>query len=256
MGIRAAFPLVDQYMGIRMEVDLSALASGRMAVVASPRRLRKEQSYGYIHALWWLWLEDGRCAASVPPGAAEAVADILESVGSRQTQFDSEVAERLKVPVDAALADAGLKPSDRVIRGLIFACDAAHLRRHCHGECRRLTDEALPPAEGLRLPAHCFPDGIVYGVIADGRVVAIAHAHRSGLMEDRIADLGVETAPGYRRRGYAKTAVSAVVEHVASRGGEAKYGCSPNNGASIATACSVGFVPYATSLILSAPRGT
>ena len=31
-------------------------------------------------------------------------------------------------------------------------------------------------------------------------------------------------------------------------------GCSPENHASIATARSVGFVPYGTSLVLSAPR--
>ena len=256
MGVRAVFPLVDQYMGIRMEVDLSALAPGRAAVVASPRRLRKEQSYGYIHALWWLWLEDGRSAASVPPGAAEAVGEILEPVASRQEHFDPNVSDRLKAPVDAALINAGLKPSDRVIRGLILACDAAHLRRNRHGDCRQLTGEDIPPAEGLKLPTHCFPDGIVYGIVADGKVAAVAHAHRSGLMEDRVADLGVETAIDYRRRGYAKTAISAVVEHIVAHGGEAKYGCSPNNIASIATARSVGFVPYATSLILSAPRGT
>ena len=73
-------------------------------------------------------------------------------------------------------------------------------------------------------------------------------------MEDRIVDLGVETAPAHRRRGYAKTAVSAVVEHVTDRGGEGRYGCRPDNHASIATARSAGFVPYGASLILSAPR--
>ncbi len=34
---------------------------------------------------------------------------------------------------------------------------------------------------------------------------------------------------------------------------EARYGCSPENRASVATARSVGFVPYGTSLVLSAP---
>jgi len=72
-------------------------------------------------------------------------------------------------------------------------------------------------------------------------------------MEDQVADIGVETAPVYRRRGYAKTAVSAVVEHIARTGGEARYGCRPDNLASIATARSVGFVPYGTSLVLAAP---
>ena len=47
---------------------------------------------------------------------------------------------------------------------------------------------------------------------------------------------------------------TAVVAHLADRGGEARYGCRPDNLASIATARSVGFVPYSTSLVLSVPR--
>ena len=59
---------------------------------------------------------------------------------------------------------------------------------------------------------------------------------------------------GYRRKGYAKTVVSAVVEEFTRRGGEAIYSCSPENLHSIATARSVGFAPLGRSLILSAPR--
>jgi len=247
------FPLVDRYMGLRMEVDLPPLHPGRVEVVESARRLGREQSYGFVHALWWIWLEDGRSTASVPPGAGDVVGRILEDVDSGEQIFDEELVRRLKAPIDAALAAAGLLPTDRVLTDLCFACSAPLLRTHRRGDCRRLTDESVPPAEGLGLPTHCFPDGVVYGVVADGRVVSVAYGHRSGLMEDQVADLGVETAAAYRRRGYAQTAVSAVVTHVARVGGEARYGCSPDNHASRATARSVGFVPYSTSLVLSTP---
>jgi RimJ/RimL family protein N-acetyltransferase len=73
-------------------------------------------------------------------------------------------------------------------------------------------------------------------------------------MEDCIADLAVGTLMPHRRKGYAKTVVSAVVENFARRGGEAIYNCFPKNLASIATARSVGFAPLGRSLILSAPR--
>ena len=72
-------------------------------------------------------------------------------------------------------------------------------------------------------------------------------------MEDQVADLAVGTASAYRRRGYARMAVSAVVKHFTQNGGETLYSTSPDNSASIATALSVGFVPYAKTLILSAP---
>jgi ribosomal protein S18 acetylase RimI-like enzyme len=249
-----SFPLVDAYMGVRMEVELSTVEPGRVRVVESPRRLRREQSYGFVHALWWVWLEDGRSAASVPPGAGEKVSRILAEAGDGGKLFDPGITERLKEPVNASLQGAGLKQVERVLRDVCFACNASLLRRHNHGDCRRLTDESVPSAPGLKLPTHCFPDGIVHGVVDDGMVVSLAHAHRPGVMEDRVADLGVGTAPGYRRRGYAQTAVSAVVEHITRDGGEARYGCSPSNLASIATARSVGFVPYGISLVLSASR--
>jgi len=44
-----------------------------------------------------------------------------------------------------------------------------------------------------------------------------------------------------------------VVEHVTARGGEAPYKCSPTNHASVATARSAGFVPYARGLVFSVP---
>ena len=105
----------------------------------------------------------------------------------------------------------------------------------------------------MTLPAQCFPDGVCYGILDGGRIVTKAFAHRTGVMEDKVCDVGIETAAAYRRRGYAKTALSALVAHFASCGGEAWYVCRPDNGSSRATARSVGFVPYGRSLVLAAP---
>ncbi len=249
------FPFVDRYMGLRLDLDLATIEPGQTLVVESERRLRRETSYGYLHGLWWVALADGRSAASVPPGAGEAVAAILEGVDASRQLEGAELAARLRGPVDAALAAGGLGPTDRAIRDVAFACNADLLRRHRCGDCRRLLDESIPPAEGIRLPGHCFPDGIVYGVVCDGEVVSCAHAHRPGVLEGQVADLGVPgTALPHRRRGYARACVSAVVEHITRTGGEARYGCSPTNLASIATARACGFVLYGTQLILSAPR--
>ena len=44
-----------------------------------------------------------------------------------------------------------------------------------------------------------------------------------------------------------------LIEHYTRSGGEARYGCSPANAASVATARSVGFTFYAHSLALCAP---
>jgi len=250
--MRLVAPLVDRYLSAWLGADVSALRPGRPVVIESERRLRPEKSYGFIHALWCLAFDDGRMAASVPPGAGGAVASLLDGREPRRV-LDTSLAGELRGAVDAALVAAGRGPVHRVFTDLRYACTPATLRRHVDGDVRRLVDESIPPADGLRLPTQCFPDGIAYGVVADGRVVAVAHAHRNGNLEGIVADVGVETAPAYRRRGYARTCVSAVVAHIVDRGGEAAYHCSPENLRSQATALSVGFVPYGRSLVLAAP---
>lgn len=200
-----------------------------------------------------MWLADGRSAASVAPGAGPAVQRIAAGVQDADALSDPALAAQLTAALNPALGAHGLAAVDRTRHNLLYGCAGAQLRRHTHGDCRRLTDASIPPAQGQWLPTHCFPDGIVYGIVTDGQVVSVAHAHRSGLMVDRVADLGVGTAPAYRHRGYAQTAMSAVVAEIAARGGEALYSLSPDNLPSLATAESVGFRLYGRALVLDAP---
>ena len=46
------FPLVVRYIGIRLGADLRSLGAGKVEVVESPRRLAREESYGFLHAQW------------------------------------------------------------------------------------------------------------------------------------------------------------------------------------------------------------
>lgn len=251
---RHRFPLLDRYTGIRLGADLSALEPGRLCVVEAERRLRPEQSYGFIHALWWWLLADGRTVVSVPPGANKGVARIAEDLRPVDDAADPQTLWGLRNCVDGVLAGHGIEKTDRVMQEVCFACNAALLRRHHQGDCRRLVDDSLPAAEGLEVPTESLRRGIAYGVAADEMVVSIAHDHRTGLMEDQLLDLSVPgTAPAYRRRGYAKTAVSALVEHFTNRGGEARWSTTLDRYPAMATARSVGFVPYGKALILAAP---
>ncbi len=245
------FSLIDQYLGIQLDIPVSGIAPGETRIVESTRRLRCEQSYGYVHAFFGIWFADGRIAVSVPPGARPGVEEVFKEGEGSGFSFDPAWIERLSAPVNHSLAQAGLPTAKKTLDGRQFACNANTIRRWNTGDCRRLRDESIPPAEGLSLPTHCFPDGIVYGVIEAGQVVSIAYAHRSGILVNRVADLGVETAAAYRRRGYAKTCVSAVTTHMTGMGGEGLYNCGPSNTASMATARSVGYELYGCTLILT-----
>lgn len=246
------FKLVDAYLGLRLGADLSTAAHDHIIVVESPRRLAAEPSYGYVHALWWLWFADGRSVISAPPGTGAAVLHVVSAVRDEGALTCPEIAAALRSIVDSLRARANLPTTNRVLHSRIFACHRQTLRPEPPGICQRLEDASIPAADGLNLPAHCFPHGTVYGVVVNGRVVSVAYAHRTGAMQDEVADVGVETAEGYRRRGYARAAVAAVVSDYVRRGGEAVYSCAPTNAASIATAKSVGFVAYAQSMVLAA----
>ena len=122
------FSLVDRYMGLRMEADFASARPGRTTVVESPRRLKKELSYGYVHALWWVWLADGRSVVSVPPGAGDAVREITDGVESVDAFGDPQLPERLAPPVNEILHAHGLTSTDRTISGLSFACNGQLVR--------------------------------------------------------------------------------------------------------------------------------
>lgn len=245
-------PLVERYLSIRLDADLTHLSPGETVVVETQRRLARETSYSFVRAAWYLRLVDGRRVLSIPPGAGTAAKEWLDRTAGDKLPDGSEI-EDLRRAIDQSLIQAGLPRTDRVFSDLIFACNRDSLVIRCSGDCRRLTDASIEPADGLTLPEHCFPDGLVYGVVADGRVVSVTFAHRTMLMEDQIVDVGIETSPNYRQRGYASAALSALTSHIIDLGGEGYYCCAPENAASINTARSVGYMPYGSSLMLVAP---
>ena len=247
------FPLIEAYFSTLLGCHLTALRPGVTRVHPSRRRLLREESYSFRQPLWWLWLADGRSLVSVMPGAEQAVASLVAGVGAADMLLQPTLGAQLCKVLDPLLRARRLPATDRAQPQLLLACNAATLRRHPHTQLRQLTDTTVPPAADLSLPTHCFPDGLVYGIVAGGRVVSVAYAHHTGLMEDRVADLGIETAAAHRRRGYARAAVSAVAAAMIDRGGEAVYSLSPDNAASLATARSAGFVPFASGLYLGAP---
>ena len=253
MSAEPTFPLAREYFARRWGAPAADAQAGETLVVETPLRLRREEGYGYIRTAWWSVLADGGSVLSVPPGAGEAAQPLAAAVDGGRDLFDADLAAELTAAIAPALERADTAPIDRSIRDLHFACDASSLRAAPGPECVRLAEPCRPAAEGLAIPA-LGTDGVAYAAVADGKLVSIAWTHHTGVMQRRIADLGVTTAAAYRRRGFARATVAAVVGHYARQGGEAVYGCRPDNAASVATARSVGFMPFARSLILASPR--
>jgi hypothetical protein len=111
------FPLIDQYLGIQLDILISEIAPGETKIVESRRRLRCEQSYGYIYALFSIWFADGRVAVSVLPGAGDGVGKVLMEAAGSSFSFDPARIEPLSAAVDQGLARSGLPPVQRANEG-------------------------------------------------------------------------------------------------------------------------------------------
>ncbi|HOX39526.1 MAG TPA: GNAT family N-acetyltransferase [Candidatus Brocadiia bacterium] len=246
------FPLVDMFLSKALGYDFARLPQDSLAIVESELRLERIGGYRFVHALWWVRLNDGRSVLSIPPGTASEIRRILETRARRRDFPNPRSINDIRGVLDPVMLSAGRGETDSIYHDIFFVCNASLLRCHRHGDCRRLKDSDIPPTDGIELPEALFPEGIVYGLIEDGKVVSVAYAHHTGIMEDLVANIGVVTAEEYRRKGYAQTVVSEVVYEIVSKGGEARYCADPQNAASIATARSCGFTKYGTSLIISA----
>ena len=86
---------------------------------------------------------------------------------------------------------------------------------------------------------------IVYGIIADGEIVAACEASREN---ERAAEAWVRTAPAYRRRGYAREVTAARAFAMQRRGKVPFYSHVLENQASAAVARSLGLIHFLSTV--------
>lgn len=91
----------------------------------------------------------------------------------------------------------------------------------------------------------------VFGVVEQGRLVSVAHSSRRTA---EACELGVETAPDARTRGYALAVTVLWAEAVAAEGIEPIYSALAENTASLALAHAAGYRPFVRSVHLRSAR--
>ncbi len=141
----------------------------------------------------------------------------------------------------------------------------APIRRVWHGPAYRFPDE-LPAFEGVvALTSDADAAGLdafpglrgqlaarlpAFAVVRDGQAVSVAYAATTKRAPDGPVEVGVETAPGHRRQGFAARVVSAFANAVRADGGIPLYSTAHDNRASQAVARKLGLVRYGTDLHL------
>jgi predicted GNAT family acetyltransferase len=89
----------------------------------------------------------------------------------------------------------------------------------------------------------------VFGVFEQQRLVGAASSYPWG--NAAIADIGVLTLPGSRRKGYAKAPVRSISRHALDHGHQPQFRCQWDNNASAALAAAAGFSFFATWEVVS-----
>ncbi|MGI9432413.1 MAG: GNAT family N-acetyltransferase [Myxococcota bacterium] len=177
------------------------------------------------------------------------------------------------VAAETVIELARLAAAERSSRPLVDGPERIEPMRRCleaaapievayHGPAFRFPElGALPPSDGLirvtperaeLLERHfssylpTFPHEAPYVVaVEEGAAVTICHSARSS---DVAAQAGVETAPGWRRRGMAGPVVAGWARDVADSGRIPLYSTWWENAASRAVAGRLGLIPFGADL--------
>ncbi len=195
---------------MRVSLALTQNQTSPAGDVVYPLRLLVVQAGGQLEAPLWLCRE------------AEAICAAL--VGD---ELPEDVLPRLLAPRMAAL---GYRPLPRAWTAIAHWRPVSLFAPPAHPSLCRL-DRATDAVWALSHPRADLPDD-AWVMLADGCTVAAAW--------EQGGEIAVETAPAYRRRGYARAAVAALLADRTTAGREVCYRCAETNTASMALAASLG----------------
>ena len=94
-------------------------------------------------------------------------------------------------------------------------------------------------------------NGYIYGLYVDGRLVSATDAPDLPYMDDVVVEPGINTLPSYRRRGYARTVVGALLKQWLKEGKVPLWSCSFANTGSQRLAESLGYAKLADVITIS-----
>ena len=216
-------------------------------LLQSPERDRTLSGYGTVYDVWALETESGvfiSHSGRVKEAAERAERFILDGVA----------------PGQALQCVCGAKPAHSV--KYYYAGDGGDLS----SPARPLTGDDYPAFERFFLTVcplegdvswlrEYFDDmaaqGLCCGVFADGLLVSCTDAPTMPFMEDLVQEIGINTLPGYRGRGYAKAACRRCVREILARGKCPVWSTGASNVASQRLATSVGFIKLGDAWSLS-----
>jgi len=187
-------------------------------------------------SLYQASLADGQVTIWRPGVSLEERADLLARARNAGPDYDPALGMRrevaLRLPATPPASQTHPQPAAR----LLNASDAPLLEAFEADSASYFLDPVHAP---------CL------GVIVAGRLVSVAHSSRR---TPAACELGINTAPDARRRGYATTAVRAWTEAILNEGLIPIYSAFAHNTASLRLAAASGYVQVSTGVYGPIPQ--
>lgn len=181
-------------------------------------------------SLYQASLADGEVTIWRPGVSADERADLLARARRAGPEYDAALGMRREVVLRlSATPSASPLPSQPAAR-LLTAADAPLLEAFEAGSASYFLDPHHAP---------CL------GVIVAGRLVSVAHSSRR---TPYACELGINTAPDARRRGYATTAVRAWTESILREGLTPIYSAFAHNTPSLRLAAAADYIQVSASV--------
>ena len=217
----------------------------------------------HVEAVWYLSLpdlhtSDNDLLEAVQPPWSLYLACLTDGqrIGLWKADVAASAREDLIGRAEAALA----LPADEAVEDKRISREVALIQRDsprldseiARMIARRLTTEDAALLDGFAdQPAEHYLSeerAPLFGVMEEDRLVCLAHSARK---RDHVCELGIDTLPAARRRGYALAATLLWADAVATEGREPFYSALAENTASLALAHAAGFRPFAYGVSLS-----
>lgn len=190
--------------------------------------------------VYWARLTHDQVRLWHPDVAPEQRADLLARARRAEARYDPALAMRREVV-------------------LWLSSASPEAQRPSLPATRRLTAEDAPLLDAFEAESAAYfldpGHAPCIGVIVDGRLASVAHSSRR---TPSACELGINTAPDGRRRGYALAATLAWTRAILDEGLTPIYSAFAHNIASLRLAATAGYTPVAEGVYgpMSAPNGS
>jgi len=137
----------------------------------------------------------------------------------------------------------------------INVSNAKQLAQSDYPDYLRFFQELYPEGEAESWLADYFnkivAKGYVFGVYIDGKLVSASDSPSMPYMNENLVEIGINTLPLYRNKGYAKTVIASMLSYLINSSKVPIASCASTNLASQKLLESTGFVKLAEVVSLS-----